>query len=118
MNRKRPLMNHKLTPWFISRDLWRSMQLLLPINYHERLRIYFDKYGCISCKRRKVPYLCNGLCLPCVGLIDNRLGRIDKLRHASQARPAMTSPRSLLRRRKSARDLLADFRKDLDKTCH
>ena len=97
-------------PWFLSRELLKQVEALLPSHYQRRFRIYFDKYGCIRCRRKRVLYGGNGLCLPCIGLVSDRMDRIDaKLRNAGLLDPKGPA-KAFLRRRQSARDLLADFR--------
>ena len=98
-------------PWFLSRDLLKQVDALLPSLYHKRFRIYFDKYGCIRCRRKRVLYGANGLCLPCIGLVSDRMDRIDaKLRGAGLLDPKGPT-KAFLRRRQTAREMLADFRR-------
>jgi hypothetical protein len=96
-------------PWFLSRAVLREIELLVPAEYHRRFRAYFDRHGCVRCERREVPYGCNGLCLACVGLVSDRLKRIDKKMEKRQL-DREVEDRGLLRRRELARELLADFR--------
>jgi hypothetical protein len=99
-------------PWFLSREQIRQVAALLPPHYHKRFRAYFDKYGCIRRKRTRVLYGGNGLCLHCIGLVGDRMDRIDaKLRKNGPPDPKGPT-KAFLRRRQTARDLLADFRED------
>jgi hypothetical protein len=99
-------------PWFLSRAVIRQVEALLPSHYHKRFRFYFDRYGCIRCNRKRVLYGANGLCLACVGLVSDRLERVDaKLKNLRGPDP-IGPTKAFLRRRQDARELLADFRRD------
>jgi hypothetical protein len=97
-------------PWFVSRDVYEQMQELLPSLYHHRFRFYFDRYGCIRCKRKNIMYGCSGLCVECLPLIEGRLKQIDKemrrIHDSSKNPPAQR----FLAGREKARELLADLR--------
>ena len=98
-------------PWFVSREVRRQVEALVPNHYHRRMRLYFDQYGCVRCSKKLVIYAGCGLCKGCIELIGDRLKRIDKklvLQRGSDPRAPL---QCLLRRREAARRLLADFRK-------
>lgn len=95
-------------PWFLSRAALQQIELLVPPEYHRRFRTYFDRYGCVRCDKKNVLYGCNGLCLACVGLISDRLKRIDQKMKRQQPADEATD-RGLLRRRELACELLSDF---------
>lgn len=100
-------------PWFLSRHVRKQVEALVPSYYHRRMRIYFEKHGCIRCNRNLAAYAGCGLCKRCIDLIGDRLKRIDQ-ELASQPQPDPRAPlKSLLHRRETARRLLADFRKEL-----
>jgi hypothetical protein len=99
-----------LTPWFLNESTAQRVQLLLTPAYHKRMRVYFDKYVCIRCQRKLVPYCCNGLCLAYVGLIAHRLKRIDKKLKLELGSASPRGVTDFLMRRESARTLLADLR--------
>jgi hypothetical protein len=90
--------------------VFKQFQRLLPALYHQRFRLYFDRYGCIHCKRRQVLYSCSGLCISCLPLVDGRLRQVDKdmkkLYGGKKCAPAKRFPSG----RESARQLLADLR--------
>ena len=97
-------------PWFLSREVIKEVAALLPSYYHKRFRVYFDRYGCLRCNRKRVLYGGNGLCLTCIGLVGDRLKRLDQ-KLKDQCGPDPDGPtKAFLRRRQSARELLADFR--------
>ena len=62
-------------PWFLSIAMKKKVHDLLPPYYHVRLRMYFRKYGCISCKTKgyESGYGGNGLCGRCYARISERL---------------------------------------------
>lgn len=100
-------------PWFVSKAMIKQVEAILPSYYHQRLRRYFDRYGCIRCNRRKAMYGGNGLCLLCIGLVGDRLKRIDAKLLRSLAVDPMEPSKGFLRKRESARELLADFREEV-----
>ena len=98
-------------PWFMSRSVIRQVEVLLPSYYHRRLRHYYDRYGCIRCNSKKGLYGGNGLCLHCIGLVGDRLKRLDEKLLKSTQDDSLEPSKVFLRRRESARELLADFRR-------
>ena len=97
-------------PWFLSKKVARQIDELLPYYYHMRFRFYFDRYGCIRCASKDQVYCCSGLCLPCQGLISDRLKRTDKLMHKLYGPETQKPTKAFLKRLTSARELLADLR--------
>jgi hypothetical protein len=99
-----------IPPWFLSGSVRRQVEALLPGYYHKRFRLYFDRYGCVRCSRKRVLYAGSGLCVHCIGLVSDRLKRLDaKLKRMVGVDP-WAGNRAFLRRRRTARELLADFR--------
>jgi hypothetical protein len=97
-------------PWFLSKGVKMQIEALVPPYYHKRFRLYFDRYGCVRCSRKRVLYAGCGLCLPCLGLISDRLKRLDgRLKSLIGPDPRVSNV-AFLRRRRVARELLADFR--------
>src|SRR5271157_1480133 len=99
-----------LPPWFLSREQLRQVEALLPSHYYKRFRVYFDRYGCIRCNRKRVLYGGNGLCLHCIGLVSDRMERVDAKLNSSGLFDPKGPTKAFLRRRQTARELLADFR--------
>ena len=97
-------------PWFLSRDVVRKIDALVPYYYHMRFRFYFDRYGCVRCGRSDVEYCCGGLCIACNGLINDRLKRTDRALKRRYGSDQETPCASFLKRLSSARELLADLR--------
>lgn len=98
-----------LSPFFLTKQLRRNIERLLPPSYHRRMSLYFESYGCIACKRKDVLYVCNGLCRPCLKRISKRLQKIDgKLERESHTFKDGRDEAYLLRFR-SAREMLSDL---------
>lgn len=74
---------HFFPPWFLTKEVMRKVEALLPYYYHTRFRFYFDRYGCVRCGKKDVEYCGCGLCLPCNGLINDRLKRTDQAMEAA-----------------------------------
>jgi len=99
-------------PWFVPMDVLRQLEKLLPVYYHQRFRLYFDKHGCVHCKRKNILYGCNGLCVSCLPLITARLRQIDKDMKWKYGKQQSGSADRFLQRRECAQQLLADLRAD------
>lgn len=97
-------------PWFVPMEVFKQFQRLLPSVYHQRFRLYFDRYGCIRCKRKQVLYGCSGLCISCLPLVDSRLRQVDKDMKKLYGGKKTAPAKRFLSGRESARQLLADLR--------
>ena len=96
-------------PLFLTAKLRKTIERLLPVEHHQRLRQYFDIYGCLHCSRRRVIYGANGFCRLCISMIGKRIRKVDK---ELQARRPAAQPKldeTYLRPYNSARQLLADL---------
>src|SRR6202453_5443549 len=51
--------------WFLPRHSRLAINSLIPPGYRNKMRAYFDDYGCMICGDRDVVYDCNGMCIPC-----------------------------------------------------
>jgi hypothetical protein len=76
--------------------------------------MYFEKYGCIACRRKNASYASHGLCRACSGLIGDRLRRTDAKMQKRLAKNDDGAARIFLRRLESAKRLLGDLRAILD----
>lgn len=97
-------------PWFLSKDVIRKIDALVPYYYHMRFRFYFDRYGCVRCGRGDVEYCAGGLCTACNGLINDRLKRTDRVLKRRYGSDQEIPCASFLKRLNTARELLADLR--------
>ena len=96
-------------PLFLTIKLRKAIERLLPVRHHQRLRQYFNIYGCLHCSRKNVLYGANGFCMRCISMIGKRMRKVDK---ALRARKPALPPKleeTYLRPYNSARQLLADL---------
>jgi len=98
-----------LPPLFLTVKLRRSIERLLPVRHHQRLRLYFDTYGCLRCLHNNVIYGANGFCRRCLIAVEKRLRKIDKELRARPSDPPPDLEEAYLRPYNSARQLLADL---------
>jgi len=97
-------------PWLLTAKVRRQVEALVPSYYFRRLRMYFDRFGCVRCERKLVRYAGSGLCEHCMELLRTRLERIDEKMAAVKGPDRRAPVKAFLRRRETARALLADFR--------
>lgn len=66
--------SHELAfqPWFLPRASRIAIDALIPPGYRNKMRAYFDDYGCMVCGKHEM-YDANGMCLRCHHLIRRRL---------------------------------------------
>ena len=98
-----------LPPFFVTSKLRKSIERLLPTAHHQRLRLYFDTYGCLHCQHKNVIYGGNGFCIRCLSAIGRRLRKVDKELRANFSDSPPDLEDEYLRPYNSARHLLADL---------
>jgi len=59
-------------PWFLPRASRLAINTLIPPSYRNKMRAYFDDYGCMVCGKFD-QYESNGMCLPCHRVVTRRL---------------------------------------------
>ena len=96
-------------PLFLTIKLRKTIERLLPVGHHQRLRQYFDIYGCLHCSRKNVIYGANGFCKLCISMIGKRMKKVDKELQARRRAPPPKLEETYLRPYNSARQLLADL---------
>ena len=96
-------------PLFLTIKLRKTIERLLPVGHHQRLRQYFDIYGCLRCSRNSVVYGANGFCMLCINMIRKRMKKVDKELQARKPAPPPKLEETYLRPYNSARQLLADL---------
>ena len=96
-------------PLFLTIKLRKTIERLLPVGHHQRLRQYFNIYGCLHCSRNNGLYGANGFCMICISMIGKRMRKVDK--ELRGRRPALPTKfeETYLRPYNSARQLLADL---------
>ena len=97
-------------PLFLTIKLRKAIERLLPLGHHQRLRQYFDIYGCLHCSRNNVVYGANGFCKLCISMIGKRIRKVDKELRARKPAPPPNLEETYLRPYRSARQLLADLK--------
>src|SRR5690349_14493409 len=90
LGRVRPIRANTgiVPPLFLTIKLRKAIERLLPARHYQRLRQYFDIYGCLHCSRRNVLYGGNGFCMVCISMIGKRMRKVDKKLRAKK--PALT----------------------------
>jgi len=94
-------------PWFLPRRSRLAIDALIPPGYRNKMRAYFDDYGCIVCGAGDVIYGSNGMCIPCHGTVRQRLRR--SVRRRMTGKPDDRADLFMLRRAKLAKKLLGRF---------
>jgi hypothetical protein len=95
-----------LQPWFLPRASRLAINALIPPDYRNKMRAYFDDYGCMVCEKHEL-YDSNGMCLRCHHLIRIRLA--TSVRRRMTGRPDDRIDLIMLRRKALARKLLGRF---------
>jgi hypothetical protein len=98
-----------LPPLFLTLKQRKSIERLLPSEHHQRLRLYFDTYGCLHCAHKAAIYGGNGFCRLCLCAIGKRLKKVDKELRKRLSDPQPDLQEVYLRPYSSARHLLADL---------
>jgi len=93
-------------PWFLPRASRHAIDVLIPPDYRNKMRAYFDDYGCMRCGEHKM-YDTNGMCLECHALIRRRLK--TSVRRRMTGRPDDRLDLIMLRRKDLASKLLGPF---------
>jgi hypothetical protein len=96
-------------PLFLTSKLRKTIERLLPVGHHLRLRQYFDVYGCLHCSRKTVVYGANGFCRLCISMLGKRIRKVDEELKARKSGPPPKLEETYLRPYNSARQLLADL---------
>src|SRR5690242_12300150 len=104
-----------LPPVFLTRSLRKSIERLLPAGHHQRLRLYFDTYGCLRCSCNDLIYGGNGFCCLCLRMLEKRLSKIDAELRKRVSEPSPDLEEAYMRPYRSARKLLADLVRKTDK---
>jgi hypothetical protein len=62
-----------LEPWFQTKSVAYEIRRLQTMVERKSKSLYFEKYGCIHCHKKKHRHACSGICEPCYGKIAERL---------------------------------------------
>jgi hypothetical protein len=94
-------------PWFLPRQSRLAINALIPPGYRNKMRAYFDDYGCMICGGVNVVYDANGMCIPCFQTIGRRLRQ--SVRRRMTGKPDDRADLFMLRRANLAKKLLGRF---------
>ena len=67
-----------LEPFFRSREEVRLIRLLQSTSSLHRFSVFFERHGCLRCRRRDVRHMSNGLCEPCRRWFYYEIRKIEK----------------------------------------
>ena len=102
---------HGLFPqWCLPREAFLKINAIVPRAYYERMRVYFEFYGCLVCHKKTGTYYSCGMCQRCSVRVRDRLARCTRVlakRQSETVEPISTEIETKIR---SARLLLADLR--------
>lgn len=98
-----------LEPWFLDRRRAAAIRRIVPDHFAQKMRFYFEDWGCMVCRSTKRRYGSNGMCHICVLRIHRRL--ITSLRRHWVEKPPSLPTRLMdeVARVRSAKALLSDF---------
>jgi hypothetical protein len=109
--RKAPALSYDelmLQPWFLTARVQRRITGLVPPSYRQKMRDFYDDYGCMICGGSDGNHYANGMCIVCNGSVRRRL-----LSSATR-RLSATVPRrvdmKLVSKARLARRMLMEFR--------
>lgn len=95
-----------LQPWFLSPRVAFAIKALVPPEYWNKMRNFFDDYGCMICEAES-DYHSNGMCKSCYDKTRKKLVRSVKRRIGPERRRRLD--RELFRQEKLAKKLLGRF---------
>jgi hypothetical protein len=98
-----------LQAWFLPRSLAFQVHRLLPKEYREKMRHYFDDYGCLRCNSRSAYYGACGLCRACYKKVLYQLASVLKRRNTAKKDKEQYTELAL-QRAALAKRLLKDLR--------
>jgi hypothetical protein len=62
-----------LQPWFLTSRVQRRITGLVPPSYRQKMRDFYDDYGCMICGGSDGNHYANGMCIVCNGSVRRRL---------------------------------------------
>jgi len=97
-----------LQPWFLTSRVQRRITGLVPPSYRQKMRDFYDDYGCMICGGSDGNHYANGMCIVCNGSVRRRLSA------SAMRRLSATVPRrldmKLVSKAKLATRMLTEFR--------
>jgi hypothetical protein len=95
-----------LQPWFLPQRIAVAIHSLVPTDFWNKMRHFFDDYGCIVCEK-EFDYHSNGMCKRCYDRTRKKLF-LSVRRHAGRGKK-LRLDLELFRQEKLAKKLLARF---------
>jgi hypothetical protein len=97
--------------WCLPRETFLKINAIVPRAYYQRMRVYFELYGCLVCHAMKETYFSCGMCRRCSVRVRDRLARCDRVLAKRQSDAVEPISTDMATRIRSARSLLADLKK-------
>jgi hypothetical protein len=94
-------------PWFLPKHSHLAINSMIPPGYRNKMRNYFDDYGCMICGEMDLVYASNGMCVGCHGTIRKRILRCVGRRVSRK--PDNRVDLFMIRRAKLAKKILGKF---------
>jgi hypothetical protein len=95
-----------LQPWFLPRRIAFAIHTLIPTDFRNKMRHFFDDYGCLICEK-EYDYHSNGMCMLCYARTRKKL-LLSVRRHAGRGKK-LRLDLELFRQEKLAKKLLGRF---------
>lgn len=95
-----------LQPWFLPARVAFAIRRVIPPDFSDKMRHFFDDYGCIVCEK-EFDYHSNGMCKRCYDRTRKKLF-LSVRRHAGRGKK-LRLDLELFRQEKLAKKLLARF---------
>jgi len=84
-----------LQPWYLPLKTCIAIRNLLPPEQWRKMRFYFEDYGCMVCRKKKVKYEANGMCKVCHQRVKLRM--LFAIKRRWTAKSPMNEPRTFTR---------------------
>lgn len=94
-------------PWFLPKHITYKLHGLIPPEYWNKMRYYFEDWGCIICGSDD-RYHSNGMCVRCFVRTSGRLKQ--SMRRHSKSSPNQRLDLEMFRQQRLAKKLLSKFR--------
>jgi hypothetical protein len=95
-----------LQPWFLPQRIAFAIHSMVPPEFWNKMRYYFDDYGCMVCKA-ETGYHSNGMCKRCSEVVRKKLAASLGRRTERRVEPRLDL--ALFRQEKAAKKLLKQF---------
>ena len=109
-DRKYMISDALLQPWFLSLETAKAVLRLIPQKHFSRMRWFFEDFGCLRCRGKKLEYGGNCLCARCRHAVMRCMIRSVERRSKTSKGSKPPSPRrGYLDRAEAAKKLLGDL---------